>query len=182
MAQGILIIIAFVIIAALMITKKMPTLLALPLLAVIICIIAGVPAVGKDADGNAIGWLQTVLEAGTVRMGAAIMAVIFGAWLAQLMNKTGVTENIIKRSAELGGDKPFVVNRVHSSADSDFDRRSGNERGCDLYDGLHDRTYDQHRSVAELCKHLQPRYFRDPVLRDDDDDSDRNCDPRSDHR
>ncbi|MCI6746641.1 MULTISPECIES: C4-dicarboxylate ABC transporter [Erysipelotrichaceae] len=109
MAQGILIIIAFVIIAALMITKKMPTLLALPLLAVIICIIAGVPAVGKDADGNAIGWLQTVLEAGTVRMGAAIMAVIFGAWLAQLMNKTGVTENIIKRSAELGGDKPFVV-------------------------------------------------------------------------
>jgi hypothetical protein len=112
MAQGILIIVAFVIIAALMMTKKLPTLLALPLLAVIICIIAGVPAVGTDADGNAIGWLQTVLEAGTVRMGSAIMAVIFGAWLAQLMNKTGVTENIIKRSAELGGDKPLVVTLI----------------------------------------------------------------------
>ena len=109
MAQGILILIVFMIIAILMMTRKLPTLLALPLLAVLICVIAGVPAVGTDADGKAIGWLQTVLEAGTVRMGSAIMAVIFGAWLAQCMNKTGVTENIIKRAAELGGDRPFVV-------------------------------------------------------------------------
>lgn len=79
MLQGFLIILIFVIIAALMMTKKIPTLLALPLMAVIICIIAGVPAVGVDAEGVEIGWLQTVLEAGTVRMGSAIMAVIFGA-------------------------------------------------------------------------------------------------------
>ena len=57
------------VIAALMMTEKIPTLLALPLMAVIICIIAGVPAVGTDAEGNAIGWLQTVVENGTVRMG-----------------------------------------------------------------------------------------------------------------
>ena len=112
MLQGSLIIVAFVIIAALMMTKKIPTLLALPLMAVVICIIAGVPAVGTNADGVAIGWLQTVLEAGTVRMGSAIMAVIFGAWLGQLMNKTGVTENIIKKSAELGGDRPLVVTLI----------------------------------------------------------------------
>ena len=79
MLQGSLIIVAFVIIAALMMTKKIPTLLAPPLMAVVICIIAGVPAVGVDAEGNSIGWLQTVLENGTVRMGSAIMAVIFGA-------------------------------------------------------------------------------------------------------
>ncbi|HHV99907.1 MAG TPA: C4-dicarboxylate ABC transporter [Clostridiaceae bacterium] len=112
MLQGILIIIAFVIIAALMMTKKIPTLLALPLMGIIICIIAGVPAVGTDADGAAIGWLQTVVEAGTVRMGSAIMAVIFGAWLGQLMNKTGVTETIIKKSAELGGDRPLIVTLI----------------------------------------------------------------------
>ena len=93
MLQGSLIILAFVIIAALMMTKKIPTLLALPLMAVVICLIAGVPAVGVNAEGTNIGWLQTVLEAGTVRMGSAIMAVVFGAWLGQLMNKTGVTEN-----------------------------------------------------------------------------------------
>ena len=109
MLQGTLIIIAFLVIAALMMTKKIPTLLALPLMAVVICVIAGVPAVGVDADGKAIGWLQTVFEAGTVRMGSAIMAVIFGAWLGQIMNKTGITENIIKKSAELGGDRPLVV-------------------------------------------------------------------------
>ena len=109
MLQGTLIIVAFVIIAALMMTKKIPTLLALPLMAVVICIIAGVPAVGVDADGKAIGWLQTVFEAGTVRMGSAIMAVVFDAWLGQIMNKTGITENIIKKSAELGGDRPLVV-------------------------------------------------------------------------
>lgn len=112
MLQGILIMIAFLLIAVLMMTKKIPTLLALPLLAVVICIIAGVPAVGHDADGNAIGWLATVVEAGTVRMGSAIMAVIFGAWLGQLMNKTGVTETIIKKSAELGGDRPLVVTLI----------------------------------------------------------------------
>lgn len=112
MLQGSLIILAFLVIAALMMTKKIPTLLALPLMAVLICVIAGVPAVGVDDKGAAIGWLQTVIEAGTVRMGSAIMAVIFGAWLGQLMMKTGVTENIIKKSAELGGDRPLVVTLI----------------------------------------------------------------------
>ena len=116
MLQGSLIILAFVIIAALMMTKKIPTLLALPLMAVVICLIAGVPAVGVNAEGTNIGWLQTVLEAGTVRMGSAIMAVVFGAWLGQLMNKTGVTENIIKKSAELGGDRPLVVTLIMVAA------------------------------------------------------------------
>ena len=112
MLQGILIIAVFLVIAALMMTKKLPALLALPLMAVIICVIAGVPAVGQDADGNPIGWLQAVIENGTVRMGSAIMAVIFGAWLGQLMNKTGITENIVKKSAELGGDRPLIVTLV----------------------------------------------------------------------
>lgn len=110
MLQGILIVVAFLVVAALMMTKKIPTLLALPLMAVVICIIAGVPMFGKNADGAEIGWLTTVFEAGTVRMGSAIMATIFGAWLGQLMNKTGVTENIIKKSAELGGDPTNTQN------------------------------------------------------------------------
>lgn len=42
MLQGILIVVAFLVVAALMMTKKIPTLLALPLMAVVICIIAGV--------------------------------------------------------------------------------------------------------------------------------------------
>ncbi|MDF2631647.1 MAG: C4-dicarboxylate transport system permease DctM subunit [Caproiciproducens sp.] len=106
MLQGTLIIVVFLIIAALMITKKIPTLLALPLLAVAICIIAGVPLSGKD------GFMQSVIEAGSIKMASAIIAVIFGAWLGQIMNKAGVTATIIKKSAELGGDRPLVVTLI----------------------------------------------------------------------
>ena len=109
MLQGVLIIVLFLVIAALMISKKMPTLLALPLLAVGIAIIAGVPIIGVSEEGTQIGWLQTVLEAGSTRMASAYIAVIFGAWLGQIMNKSGVTENIIKKAAEFGGDRPLVV-------------------------------------------------------------------------
>ena len=173
MLQGSLIIIAFIIIAALMMTKKIPTLLALPLMAVVICIIAGVPAVGVDADGNAVGWLQTVVEAGTVRMGSAIMAVIFGAWLGQLMNKTGVTENIIKKSAELGGDRPLVVTLImvvacallfttglhhhgwfHRSADSDFRRRTCHECRLHFPDGIQHWSDLQHCQLENFLQHL----------------------------
>lgn len=47
MLQGILIVVAFLVVAALMMTKKIPTLLALPLMAVVICIIAGVRCSAK---------------------------------------------------------------------------------------------------------------------------------------
>ena len=177
MLQGSLIILAFVIIAALMMTKKIPTLLALPLMAVVICLIAGVPAVGVNAEGTNIGWLQTVLEAGTVRMGSAIMAVVFGAWLGQLMNKTGVTENIIKKSAELGGDRPLVVTlimvaacavlfttlsglgsiiMVGSIAHPDLRRCSRYERGLHFPDGVYLRPDFQHRQLEDLLQHFQP--------------------------
>ncbi|QRG86595.1 C4-dicarboxylate ABC transporter [Bulleidia sp. zg-1006] len=115
MLQGILILLVFAVIAVFMMTKKLPTLVALPLMAVLICVIAKVPAIAVNDKGVAIGWLQVVVEAGTVRMGSAIMAVIFGAWLGQLMNKTGITENLVKKSAELGGDKPLLITLVLSA-------------------------------------------------------------------
>jgi H+/gluconate symporter-like permease len=115
MFQGIMIIVFFLIIAFLMIMRKIPTLVALPVIAVGICLISGVPFSGVDAAGQPIGFLQTVLEAGAVRMASAYAAVIFGAWLGQIMNKTGVTETMIKKSAELGGDRPLVVTLVLSA-------------------------------------------------------------------
>jgi H+/gluconate symporter-like permease len=109
MVQGVLIIAVFFILALLMMTRKIPTFLAMILLAIVTCIIAGVPMVGTNDKGAAIGWLQTILETGSVRMASAIAAIVFGAWLGQLLNRTGVTEAIIKKSAELGGDRPLVV-------------------------------------------------------------------------
>ncbi len=86
----------FVVVAALMMTKKIPTLLAPPLMAILICVIVQVfQCLEKTATEKKLAGWTSVFEVGTARMGAAIMAVIFGAWLGQLMNKTGVTETII---------------------------------------------------------------------------------------
>lgn len=97
---GILIILVFIIFAALMITQKLPALLALPAMAIIISIIAGMSV--NDIFTNVIG-------GGTVRLQTAIAAAIFGAILAQVINRTGISNSIVRTAAELGGDKPLIV-------------------------------------------------------------------------
>ena len=112
MLLGILILLFMLFIMGLMVTRKMPTVLALFVLAVGICIIGGVPAVATDADGNAVGFLQTVMQAGVLRLGDAIMVAIFSAWLGMVMEKTRISETMIKKGAELGGDKTLIVTLI----------------------------------------------------------------------
>ena len=99
MLQGILILLFMLFIMGLMVTRKMPTVLALFVLAVGICIIGGVPAVATDTDGNSVGFLQTVMQAGVLRLGDAIMVAIFSAWLGMVMEKTRISETMIKKGA-----------------------------------------------------------------------------------
>ncbi|WP_009610531.1 transporter [Caldanaerobacter subterraneus] len=98
--QGILIILVFVFFAYLMVTQKMPALLALPSMAIVIAIIAGMPL-------NYI--FSNIIGAGAVRLQGAMAAAIFGAILAQIINKTGISDNIVRTAAELGGDRPIAV-------------------------------------------------------------------------
>lgn len=112
MLQGILILLFMLIIMALMVTRKMPTVLALFVLTVGICLIGGVPAVAVDADGKAIGFLQVVMQAGAVKLGDAMMVAVFAGWLGMVMEKTKISETMIKKGAELGGDKTLVVTLV----------------------------------------------------------------------
>lgn len=112
MVQCIAIMVVFLGLVLLMMTQKIPTPIALIIMAILICIIAGVPAIGKDADGNDVGWLSTVIESGVTLMASAMLALIFGSWMGRLMKTSGVTETIIKKSAELGGDKPIVVTLI----------------------------------------------------------------------
>lgn len=109
MLQGILILLFMLLIMALMVSRKMPTVLALFILTVGICIIGGIPAVGTDAEGNAIGFFQTVIQAGALKLGDPIMVAIFAGWLGMVMDKTRISETMIKKGAELGGDKTMVV-------------------------------------------------------------------------
>lgn len=112
MAQGILILLFMLIIMGLMVTRKMPTVLALFVLTVGICLIGGVPAAATDADGNAVGFLQAVMQAGALKLGDAIMVAIFAGWLGMVMEKTRISETMIKKGAELGGDKTLIVTLI----------------------------------------------------------------------
>lgn len=109
MLQGILIIIVFLIIAGLMLARKLPTMLALPILAITIALIAGIPFFEVGEDGVDTGILAGVIESGTIRLASAYIAVVFGAWLGRIMIETGITNRTIKMAAELGGDRPLIV-------------------------------------------------------------------------
>ena len=110
MFTGIAMLVLLLVIAVLMFMRKLPTIIALPILAISLALIAGVPLVGKSADGKTeIGILANIIEAGATRMASAYVAVIFGAWLGQIMNQTGIAKRIIKLAAELGGDRPMWI-------------------------------------------------------------------------
>ena len=109
MLQGILILVFLLTIMALMIARKLPTVLALFILAIGICVIAGIPPMGVNAEGEQIGFFQNVIQAGAVRLGDAIMTAIFAGWLGMIMEKTNISKTMIKKGAELGGDKTLAI-------------------------------------------------------------------------
>jgi hypothetical protein len=90
----------FAVFAALMFTRKVPALLAVPAMAILIAAVVGTPF----AD-----ILNNVVSAGSVKLAPAYIAVFAGAMLGRVMMETGIAEGIIKRAAEFGGDKPLVV-------------------------------------------------------------------------
>src|SRR5690554_3906737 len=101
MFSAILIIVLFLVLALLMYTRKLPTLLAIPIMAIGIAIISGVPLSGDNSI------LSSIIEGGVTRLASAYVAVIFGAWLGQIMTQSGISKSIIKFAAELGGDRPL---------------------------------------------------------------------------
>lgn len=100
MVQGICIIVFMIAIMALMVARKMPTTIALFVLAIGISLIGGVSF--ADLSTN-------VIAGGAVKLASNIMIAIFASWLGSIMEVTGITRTMIKKGAELGGDKTVVV-------------------------------------------------------------------------
>lgn len=98
--QIVLLILVFLSLAALMFFRKIPALLALPIMAFLIPIIGGV------SINNTV---QLVLGKGSTRLFEAYTIAIFGSMLSVLLQKTGVAESFIKIGAELSGDKPWII-------------------------------------------------------------------------
>lgn len=103
MFQGIVIVLIFVVLAGLMMTKKIPAVLALPIMAVGIAFAAGLPLRGEE------GILDFVISQGALKLSGTYVPILFACWLSQILYRSGVTDTIIKKAAEFGGDKPFVI-------------------------------------------------------------------------
>lgn len=106
-ARAIGILVVFLGLIAAMISRKMPTIIALPLMAILFAVIAGVPFINADPKGVSI--FQTVIQSGSMRMSDAVASLLFGAMFAQILNKTGITHSIVRKAAELGGGSGLVT-------------------------------------------------------------------------
>lgn len=101
------ILLVFFILVGLMMTRKVPTILALPIMAIAISLIAGITLISKDPEQFTI--VKDVLEAGSMRMSTAISGLIFGSLFGKVLSKVGVTETIIKKAAEMAGDRALPI-------------------------------------------------------------------------
>ncbi|BFH60313.1 MULTISPECIES: citrate transporter [Paenibacillus] len=105
--QAIGILLVFLVFVGLMMARKLPTILALPCMAILFAIIAGVPLLSNDPETTSIA--KTILAGGSMKLSGAIAGLIFGAWFGQILNKVGITKSIIRKAAELAGDKPVLI-------------------------------------------------------------------------
>ncbi|MGN7360520.1 citrate transporter [Paenibacillus sp. SAF-054] len=105
--QAIGILLVFLVFVGLMMARKLPTILALPCMAILFAIIAGVPWMSNNPDVTSIA--KTILAGGSMKLSGAIAGLVFGAWFGQILNKVGITKSIIRKAAELAGDKPVLI-------------------------------------------------------------------------
>ena len=95
-----LIILIFLVFAALMLTRRMPAILAVPAMAVLMAVAARTPLMQI---------LNDVIVGGSRRLVDAYLMVLGGAMLGRVVMQTGIAEGLIKRAAEFGGDRPLAV-------------------------------------------------------------------------
>ena len=98
----ILILAVFVFFVLMMVLNKIPTLIALPLMGIAFLIVGGVPF--KD--------MTTSVENGVLLLRGAYVPIIIAGIFGEVIKKTGIAENIIRRSVELAGDNALVVGIV----------------------------------------------------------------------
>lgn len=112
---GILILATFFAFALLMMSRRMPALLALPCMAMIIALISGSfydwSKLPSDAPFTDLGsFLQSyVITKGAARLAEPIMFTVFGAILSQLVIRTGIAQRIVSVAAEYAGDRKMIL-------------------------------------------------------------------------
>lgn len=98
MIAALLILAVFFVFATLMYLRWMPAILAVPLMALSMALVAGVPL-------PLIG--GQIVVAGATLLAGAYVTVIFGALLARVTLDTGIARALVNLAAEYGGESPF---------------------------------------------------------------------------
>ena len=94
----------------LMYTKKLNAMFALPIMALLIAIVAGIPWADVTQGEAVLPGLQTLLfSTGPLRLGSTMITFIFGAIMAQLVKNSGIAETAVRKVSELAGDHPLIL-------------------------------------------------------------------------
>lgn len=105
-----LIIIVFIVMCLLMYSKKLNAMIALPLMALLIAVIAGIPWADTVIGETTTPGLQTLLFIdGPSRLGTTIITFIFGAILSMFVKHSGIAEATVRKVSEFAGDRPMVL-------------------------------------------------------------------------
>ena len=96
-------IVIFLFFALMMFFRKIPALIALPLMAFFISLVGGI-------QFNDI--IKYVVGEGSAKLFQAYTIAMFGSMLSVMMQKTGVAEAFIKKGAELSGDNPWIISVI----------------------------------------------------------------------
>lgn len=110
MIPGLLILLIFLVSAALMFTRRMPALLALPMMALLIALVAGMSQPEWSWEGTLKPLLfNTVLGDGPKRLAGAMVTTMFGAILSQVVMRQGIAQYLIRLAAEYAGDRKNLL-------------------------------------------------------------------------
>lgn len=94
-----LILLVFAVFAVLMYLRWVPALVAVPAMAMLMPLVAGVPV-----------WrLGTIVTEGAAQLAPVYVAVIFGALLGRVTIETGIARTIVDFAAEYGGERPLLL-------------------------------------------------------------------------
>jgi len=93
----------FLVMVALMYGGRISALLALPIMAVLFGVVAGV---AREEI------VEAIIAKGSLRLHKTYTVAFFGGMLALFVKQQGIAETVIKFAAELAGDKPLIVGVV----------------------------------------------------------------------
>jgi hypothetical protein len=97
--SAILVLAVFVVFAVLMYLRRLPAIVAVPLMAVAMALAAGV----------GLGGVGTIVASGAAALAPVYVAVVFGALLGRVTLDTGIARALVNLAAEYGGDRPFAL-------------------------------------------------------------------------